>query len=234
MLARAQPVVGSVSDHNAHAWLMYFGDHKVSEKWGVHLEGQLRRADIGTEQQQLLFRPAVNYHPYKNITLTTGYAYARTFRYGEFPAPNPFPEHRIYEQALIRQSFGPVALQHRYRLEQRWIGVVPAGATQGQVSTWRTQDRFRYMFRADIPIKGRWSLGTYDELFVNFGRNLGPNVFDQNRAYAAVGYNTGKFGRLEIGYMNQILAQRNGNVLEFNHTAQIGFFSTFPFRKAKP
>lgn len=31
---------------NQHLWLMYFGDHKISPRLGIHLEAQLRRADL--------------------------------------------------------------------------------------------------------------------------------------------------------------------------------------------
>ena len=228
----AQQASSRVSDVNTHAWFMYFGDHKVSAKWGVHLEGQLRRSDEGTAMQQLLLRPAVNYHLHPNVMLTAGYGYIRTYPYGDNPAATTFPEHRFYQQALIRQPLGKVTLQHRYRLEQRFIGVTsPSTPGSSEVSSWRAQDRFRYMVRADLPIKGRWSMAAYDEFFVNFGRNLGPNQFDQNRAYVAVGYTTGKLGRLEVGYMNQYLAQRTGRVVETNHTVQVGFYSSFPFRK---
>ena len=99
-LLLAQPST-SVSDHNANAWGMYFGDHKVSEKWGVHLEGQWRRANVGRNWQQLLVRPGVNYHVNKNLMLTVGYGYIRNYPYGEFPALTAFPEHRIYQQALV-------------------------------------------------------------------------------------------------------------------------------------
>ncbi len=230
VLIQAQPA-SRVQDHNGNAWFMYFGDHKVSGKWDVHLEGQWRRAEMGASGQQLLLRPAVNYNASRNVMLTAGYAYVRTYQYGDFPAAEAFPEHRIYQQALVRQTLGRARLQHRYRLEQRWIGVVNRPEGTPQVAHWRTQDRFRYMLRGDVPLKGRWSVGAYNELFVNFGRNLGPNVFDQNRAYAALGYNTGKLGRVEVGYMNQIVAQRNGRVFEFNHTVQVAFISTMPFRK---
>ena len=38
----------AATDDNAHAWFMYFGDHPIgTTKWGAHLEGQVRRADLG-------------------------------------------------------------------------------------------------------------------------------------------------------------------------------------------
>ena len=55
--------------------------------------------------------------------------------------------------------------------------------------------------------------------------------FDQNRAYAAVGFELKPTLRLETGYMNQTLLARNGSRLEFNHTLMVSFFSTAAFGK---
>ena len=211
-----------LKDHNAHAWYMYFGDHKASKHWGLHLEGQWRRADFSASWQQLLIRPGVNFHVNKNLMLTAGYGFIRSYPYGQYPTTaGAFPEHRLYQQALVKHKIRKIDFQHRLRSEQRWVGVA-------NTNTWRTQDRFRYMLRADIPIKGRWSLGTYNEYFANYGRNVAPDYFDQNRAYVAVGYNTGPLGRVEVGYLHQAVAQRNGRVLEYNHTLQVAFFSNTP------
>lgn len=44
-----------VTDHNFRNWFSYFGDHAVAgSRWGVHLEGQLRRQNGIDEWQQLL------------------------------------------------------------------------------------------------------------------------------------------------------------------------------------
>ena len=45
---------------NTNTWFMYFGDHKFSEKCGVHLEAQLRRSDIVGTPQQLVLRTGLN------------------------------------------------------------------------------------------------------------------------------------------------------------------------------
>ncbi len=37
-----------ISTVNTNGWYNYFGDHPVSERWGVHLEGQWRRHDVIT------------------------------------------------------------------------------------------------------------------------------------------------------------------------------------------
>lgn len=212
---------------------MYFGDHPVgpaSSKWGIHLEGQWRRHNVVTQWQQLLLRPGVNYEVSKNLMLTFGYGHVSTNRYGDFPTAVPFPEHRIFQQALLRQAVGKWAISHRYRLEERFLGemrVLPGG--ERERVRWRHENRFRYMFRIMRPIKGPWGIAIYDEPFLNFGHNVAANVFDQNRAYVALTHTLGKSSRLELGYMNQIIQQRNGRIFENNHTLQLAIYSTKAF-----
>jgi hypothetical protein len=210
----------TVADHNAHAWVMYFGDHPVRGRWGMHVEGQWRRAEVGRTWQQLLLRPGLNYQLKRNLLLTVGYGYIRSHPYGDFPANAVVPEHRTYGQALWSHRLQKIPLQHRFRLEQRWVG-------QGE--GWQYRNRFRYMLRADFPIRGPVYLGVYDEAFYGFGRHRGPRALDQNRAYAAVGYNLGLPGRVEFGYLHQYVPQRTGIVREHNHTLQVAFFSKLPF-----
>jgi len=229
-----------VSDSNINGWYMYFGDHPVRQKWGVHLEGQWRRNDVIDRRQQLLLRPAINLELNPSVTLTGGYAYVKSYPYGDFPARNTFPEHRIFQQLLLKQKIGRVDVQHRYRLEQRFIGQVlqPAGGSP-VVDSWRYQNRFRYFVKATVPLGGskesQWYLGLYDEVFLHFAPNSGASVFDQNRAYAALGRKLSRTEKIEVGYMNQTLIQRNGRVQEYNHTLQVSFFSVapFPFRRSK-
>ncbi len=235
--AGGQSAAGRVWDTNRHGWYMYFGDHPVRGRWGAHLEGQWRRHDVATRWQQLLLRPGVNYELNQSAMLTLGYAYVKTHPYGDFPGRYPFPEHRIYQQVLVRQKAGGVRLQHRFRLEQRFIGqVLPGGDGAVKVDSWRYQNRYRQFHKAEAPLgrtgkRQNWYAAFYDEIFVNFAPRHGAGVFDQNRAYAALGYSLGKPGKIEVGYMNQILARRNSSIRESNHTLQVAVFSSFPFGK---
>lgn len=225
------------TDSNFHGWLMYFGDHPVSDRWGVHLEAQFRRTNGGLAPQQLLLRPAVNFTVNPHLMLTGGYGFVRTSRYGDFPAAAAFPEHRFFEQALIKHNLSKIGIQHRLRLEQRLVGSVPAPAFD--VESWETRHRFRYMLRGDIPLPignttyRRWGIGLYDEVFYQFGSNRGARYFDQNRAYAALTYKVTRNNRLEFGYLHQYVAQRNGRIVEHNHTWQVALYSVTPFRRSK-
>ncbi len=216
-----------LADSNANAWFMYFGDHQINNsKWGAHLEGQWRRANLGTQWQQLLLRPALNYQFNPHIMLTGGYGFVQTHRYGDYPAKSAFPEHRFYEQAQIASKWRSTEITNRLRLEQRNIGQPTS------TSSYRYENRFRYMLRTNVPLpfgENKYYLGIYDEYFVNFGKNVAFNTFDQNRAYIALGKKLPHQTRLEVGFMEQTLQHRDGRVMEHNHTLQIAIYSKLPF-----
>lgn len=228
--------LAAATDNNANGWYMYFGDHPiVKTRWGIHLEGQWRRADLGLKWQQLLVRPGVNFQLNKKVALTGGYGFIQTHRYGDFPVPAGFSEHRFFEQATITQRFKNLDFQNRLRFEQRNIGVMtklPDGDFQR--TAWRYENRFRYQLRTNIPLKfagGKYYLGLYNEIMFNYGINVAKNVFDQNRAYVALGRNLGHETRLEIGFMEQTVQHRDGAVFEHNHTLQIAIYSKYPFHR---
>ena len=225
----------AATDNNTNGWYMYFGDHPIAKtRWGIHLEGQWRRTELGLKWQQLLLRPGVNFQLTKKVALTGGYGFIQTHRYGDFPAAAAFPEHRFFEQATITQRVWKLDFQNRLRFEQRNIGVMTRQADGAFDRTgWRYENRFRYMLRTNIPLPvaggKKYYLGLYDEVMFNYGKNVAFNVFDQNRAYIALGRNLPKATRLEVGFMEQTIQHRDGRVFEHNHTLQIAIYSRLPF-----
>ncbi|QCR24476.1 DUF2490 domain-containing protein [Pontibacter sp. SGAir0037] len=225
---RAQAQTDRIKDFNQNGWYMYFGDHKLTDKWGIHTEAQLRRHNIVSDPQQFLLRTGVNYNLTNTAMFTLGYGFIETHPYGDFPAAGKFPEHRIYEQLQVKGNIERVGLQHRYRLEQRWIGSAAA-------DTYTYLNRARYMLKATLPLLGTTIdakepfLAVYDEIFIGFGNNIQRNIFDQNRAYAAVGFKFNDAATLELGYLNQILQKASGTVFEHNHTLQVSLFYNIDF-----
>ncbi|MCW5983474.1 MAG: DUF2490 domain-containing protein [Bryobacteraceae bacterium] len=231
--AAAQTPAGRLHDHNFNAWLAYIGDHPVSGRWGVHLEGQFRRHDAFLRPQQLLLRPAVNYRLTTSLAASAGYAYVDTARYGEYPAQTPSTEHRSYQQISLHHKAAGMEFVHRGRNEQRWLSR-NAVSTAGDVQRlgWRYQNRVRYMIRATAPLQADgWYLAFVNELFLNYAPLHGARVFDQTRPFVGVGRRIARDTRFEVGYQAQTVLQRNASVLEINHTLQIGITSRVPFRR---
>jgi hypothetical protein len=224
---------------NRNAWLMFFGNARLSERFGLNSEIQWRRADYFNNPQQLLLRTGVNVHLGQTITLTAGYCFVETYPYGSFPVRSTFPENRLWEQLHLRNVIGKTEWIARFRLEQRFSRLpVESSVEPGTFNSGDAvyTNRFRVMNRFSIPFKGSeildYSLyfSIYDELFINFGHNVEGNVFDQNRAYAALGYVVPRLGRVEFGFMEQTLLKPDGRRLENNHTIYVSLISKFDFR----
>jgi hypothetical protein len=233
LLATAALPAFADSEHNPNAWFMYFGDHPVAgSRWGVHLEGQWRRTDLGGAWQQLLLRPGVNYQISKSTSVTFGYGFIETHPYGDRPALANFPEHRIFEQLAYTRKVGKLDLTSRFRLEQRNIGTLAPKPGGGFHTTdYRYENRVRYMARTTIPFSSgsKNFVALYDEILFNFGKNVDRNVFDQNRAYIAYGRKLGRETNLEIGFLEQTVQRRGGTYFEHNHTLQVAIYSRLPF-----
>lgn len=216
-----------LNDQNLHGWYVYTGDHPLNDRWGAHLEGQWRRHDAGVRPQQLLLRPALNYRISERIALSAGYAYVGTSRYGSYPAQAAFPEHRLYQQVTVKQQAARLELQHRFRIEERWIGQTAPAAP------WRYQNRFRYMLRAVVPMSPQWYGAVSNEIFLNLPPRNIASPYDQNRAFTGIGRKVNPYTRIEAGYLQQSLLQRNRRVLEWNHTILVGVYSVLPFGRLR-
>lgn len=223
-----------ILDSNGNTWINYVGDHPFGNTpWGIHLEAQNRRSDMGGDWQQLLLRTGINYTVNPTLMLTAGYAWVQTYPYGDYPVAHEFPEHRIWQQAQITQKALGLTWTHRFRLEQRFIGEEKLQPDGGwAVNNWRYQNRVRYMLGTTIPLSAdkKWYLAVWDELFVNFGPHRTTNTpsshhsfswFDQNRAFIGIGRKLSDTTSLEVGYMEQNVRHRDGFVYEANHTLSI-------------
>jgi hypothetical protein len=227
----AQPAASlpKIVDFNKHLWVNYSGEHTVAGRWGIHFDAQWRRSNLGAIWQQYQLRPAVNFRVSPSVLLTTGYVFTRGYPYGDYPLRAAFPEHRIYQQLLVTKRVGPLTVQQRSRLEQRFIRY----PNQGPNGPWTYQNRFRHMVRVEIPLGNpdkarRWYVPVYDEIFLGIPPNFGARTFDHNRLAAGFGRAHGTF-KAEVVYMNQFLGQRNGRIFEFNNTVMVSLMSSAPF-----
>jgi hypothetical protein len=208
---------------HAHAWLQLFGEQRVSKRWALYGDAQLRRAEPWGKPQQLLLRPGVLYDAAPNVRLGLGHAYAYTSVYGELPAAAPFAEHRVWEQVQFAARTGVVAWSHRLRAEQRWIE---------QGDAWRFRQRARIMTRAtvDAPALGIPAAPLYltghGELFAQIGATSDGQVFDQSRLALQGGWRASPRLRVEAGYMQQLIQRGGSRTTENNHTLLVSVFAT--------
>ena len=235
--ARAQTIATNpttIYNPRFNAWLMLVSDARLSDKWGLHTEGQLRQVQGPNAPQQKFLRVGVNYHAVHILVFTAGYAYSIAYPDGNDSELGGLPEHRGYQQLLLRFDSSRVQSQHRYRLEQRWV------RRPGDLK-FTYLNRFRYQLRLVLPLgaerkltPGTPYLAGSNEVFIGFGRNSGRrSFFNQNRACLAVGYQVNRATALEAGYMNQIAQQEEMPSLAATHILHLALNFNPDFRRGK-
>lgn len=221
-----------------HGWAMYFGNHRISERWGIHTEYQWRRHDLFNTWQQSLMRIGVDYYSKDQAQYTLGYGWIKSFEYGEQPIQHDFNEHRIWQQLILKNKVGRIEFNHRYRLEQRFLEQWKLLTTSNYEQNGYTfRNRVRYRFMATIPLSRKEMkdntlfLAAYDEPFIQFGKGIAKNILDQNRLYFALGWRFSKDFNIQLGYLNQYIVKTDGVKAERNHTLQFGLTYNLDLRK---
>lgn len=195
-------------------WFIYFGNQKINKNWNFHNEIQYRNYNFIGDNNQLLVRTGIGYNlTENNNNILLGYGFINTQRYvSNSDEKAETNEHRIFQQFITKQNLGRIFLQHRYRIEERFL------PNDFQI-------RFRYFLAVNIPItkktmeKNALYLSAYNENFLNAVKP----IFDRNRLYGAIGYVINKNIKIEAGFMAQTLENSNRNQF------QIVLFNNIPF-----
>lgn len=213
-----------------NSWYTYTGNHRLSEQWGVHTEYQWRRHDWISKWQQSLLRLGLDYYFSDDNRVSAGYVWLIHFPYGEQPDEEQTTEHRIWEQWQFQHKIGKLELQHRYRLEQRFL-------EEPEEKERVLRNRIRYRAMVTLPLNKQeleantLFISANVEPFLNFGKGVEMNILDQNRLYVGLGYQFSENGDLQVGYLNQYIVKEDGVQRENNNTLQVAVRYDLDFRK---
>lgn len=198
------------------AWYMYFFQADCKDKpWGIQGDIQYRNWNLGGDLEQLLLRGGLTYRPQNaKIKFTLGYGNITTGAFGT-ESDATVSESRIYQEALFPVQFGKrFYTNHRFRYEQRFV----------EDQDFRT--RYRYNLFLNVALNktsmeaNTIYLALYNEIFINGQRNIGNSVsvevFDRNRAYAAIGYILKQGIKVQGGIMKQSTDNWSKNQLQLS------------------
>jgi len=186
---------------DAGSWLQVVGEGSLKfidpslEKGRIWMEGQSRWDDNWQHWYQGMARVALGYSLSDRATVWAGYTYLPTQNLGRpsIQQQDVWPGFRY----VLPTDFGTFTF--RTLLEANFLP-----RNNGDV-----RFRPRQMIRFSHPLQSepRLSLIVWDEVFVriNSTRSGGESGFDQNRAFAGLGWSFTPNLRTELGYMNQYL-----------------------------
>lgn len=159
-------------------WIVVNARYSVHERVRLFAETQVRSAGTFDRFNYHEIKGGSSYHIGPNFNLLGGIGRYQTWQEtGNFQGPNLSLEFRMWEEAALGQFVGRFRIEHRYRVEQRWL-------TSG------FRNRFRYRLGVVLPLNRKrieahtLYINAYDELF------LGPTApfFERNRFVLGGGY----------------------------------------------
>jgi hypothetical protein len=215
-------------------WTAYFNQTRFNNKWGAWLDVQLRTRDNFFDHlSQFLVRPGITYYVNDNVRLTAGYAH-----FWFYPADNHSkvtqPEHRPWQQVQWFTKYKRNRTVQALRFEERYRRKILNDSTLA--SSYSFNYRLRYNFSWQIPLtpqikKGAWSVIVGNEVFVNFGKQIIFNYFDQNRFFTGFAYSTNATDNIQLGYMNIFQQLASGNNYRSTSIARVAYLHNLDLRK---
>lgn len=180
-------------------WFFLTHTQKLSSKFDLLADVQLRSADKFDYLTTLLLRGGLSYNFDKHHSAALGYVYKGDWEHEDNGVVSYTLENRLFEQYLFKFKLKRTELTTRARLEQRWIKEEQADFSQ----------RARAFLSVQVPLiaDNGFTRGVYvtlqNELFVNVQHKerVNNSFFDQNRAFTAIGYRWNRKIDSEVGYM---------------------------------
>ena len=182
-----------IAQNNFGSWNVVNFTVKINPKWNAFAETQVRSLSFYNEFHYYEFKVGATYKLNSNFSLTSGIGSYNTFSEGgnfELPAQNK--ETRTWFQVNMKNSFGPVTFDHRYRAEQRFT-------SNGY------RNRFRYRLGATIPLNDKkikpktFYLSLWNEIFFKDNEPF----FERNRFFVGCGYEFSDLIAIQTGYIHQ-------------------------------
>ena len=191
--------------------------------WGILADFHLRRDDFVDKDSFYMVRGALAYITENKKVFALGYGHMWTAPSN--PGCTTFAnEDFMYQMLDLNSKIGNVSILNRFRNEQRWQQVIVNDAWTGDKVF---SNRVRYLASFNIPIfkkKTLPSLVISDEIFVQFGKNVVYNTFDQNWFFVGIKQSITPKLSFDFGYMNVYQQKKSGYQYDMNHTLRLFFY----------
>lgn len=166
--------------------------YKPSRHFSAFAEVQARSQRFYEDFSYHEEKAGIGYNVPKKFAVLFALGNYRTYAYpGTFKSLQT-REFRMWEQLVINSNINSLRIDHRYRIEQRWVNGV-------------YRNRFRYRINAIIPINSKTLTAHVlyaDASEETFFTNKAP-YFERNRIFVGAGYLFSNVVTLQTGFMRQ-------------------------------
>jgi hypothetical protein len=190
-------------------------------------ERKINSVEYPATDLQLYIQPSIIYVHSPGFNLAGSYTYQRNNPLNG----NFLNEHRLWEQALFTAQLKRGRLTNRIRLEERFIENKATG-------DYPYSTRLRYQIGYNRPLQGNtlekheFYLNMYNEFY--FSLTGAKNAtYSEDWSYIGCGYDLGNMGRIELGYLLQVLVRNQQQDLRLLNLMQVMWNTNFTFKRAK-
>ena len=205
----AQTATRKVNTHSLF-WLGSVNTIRFNQHWAVVADFHYRTYDFTANPYNYITRGLLNYWFSEN--LTAGIGYGHMWSGAMTSEPHPYSnEDRITEQVQLTSKKGRFSITNRWRLEQRWQQKI---IDNKKTNDYRFTDRVRYALTfVYSPFKNKMlpSFTNYEEVMVQFGKEVVYNTFDQARISFGIRQPITPHLNADINYMYVYQQQLSGN-----------------------
>lgn len=220
------------TSHAQESWWDYLNQNRLSTKWGSWLDVQLKLNNgFVQSKNESEYTAGASYFANSQFKYTAALTYINLF-------PNSAhvdntKEIRPWAMAQLNTSNSYSRWMQWIRIEERFRETI---ADKHATGNYDLSTRVRYQILAQFPLtahkyeKGSVSFVTSEELYLNFGKNIVYNTFDQNRVFIGFYYFMNRNNILQLGYTNLFQKFNAPNKYFQSDILRISVFNNIDFR----
>lgn len=217
-------------NHGNQQWIQYYNRLKLSEKYTLVSDGSFRWKNEFKNCNLALLRIGLAYNFHERNSVALGIASTLSYTADKISKA----ELRAWQEFFLNQKVTRLNVSSRFRLEERYFKNVINNELE---DSYNFNYRFRYRFYISFPLNNSAimdrtiSINLGDEIFINSGKEIINNIFDNNRIIAGISYQVNKKLSATFNYTNQFTQTKLVNNFEENDILWLSFTHTISFNK---
>ena len=233
----AQSPTERTVDHTMEGWLGLYTKYRIKPGWYYYGEYHYRRRDYFREMANVYLRFGVTHIPNPSLEFTAGIVTPLYWAKGkDLDHPNldlVTMQFRFWQQMLSVMRFDRFKLYHQIRLEQRWAKDNFIDA-QHELTF-----RFRYKLSTYVPLNnhhlvpGTLFFSGYEEIFMQTGKSILFNHFEDNRLFLGLGYIINEQMQVQAGYMWTYRHSGDPYHYQSRHVPRISLYHNLDFHSLR-